>query len=306
MQLKACGMSHWIFTVTSHKSDGEIFIGEEIFRQRMADGFWGLGEKTPNRSSLRKGDQVVYYIGLPMKSFAGCAVLASDSLKRTDEERKRFSHGKKFYSAEYGVLLEQIEIWDKPRPIENVLAHLKFIENKEYWFAYLQGGVRQISQEDFHTAILGPRSAGLPIQLTEDTLQSASEFALEIHLEEFIDKNWDNIDFGAKLSRYEMEDQDGRQFPAGPWSIDFLCTERGTGDFVVVELKRGKTSDAAVGQILRYISWVRKNMAKEGQKVKGIIIAKEVDEALGYAVRDLVDVSVSTYRVDFSLAPFKK
>jgi len=162
------------------------------------------------------------------------------------------------------------------------------------------------SQEDFHTAILGPRSAGLPIQLTEDTLQSASEFALEIHLEEFIDKNWDNIDFGAKLSRYEMEDQDGRQFPAGPWSIDFLCTERGTGDFVVVELKRGKTSDAAVGQILRYISWVRKNMAKEGQKVKGIIIAKEVDEALGYAVRDLVDVSVSTYRVDFSLAPFKK
>ena len=282
-------MNYWIFTVTSHKLDGETLIGEEIFRQRMTDGFWGLGEKTPNRGSLRKGDKVVYYIGLPMKSFSGCAVLASDSLKRNDEERDRLSHGKKFYSAEYGVLLEKIEIWDKPRPIESVLSQLKFIENKEYWFAYLQGGVRQISEEDFYTAALGSRSELVPIQLTEDSLQNASEFALEIHLEEFIDNNWDNIDFGMKISRYEMEDQDGRQFPAGPWSIDFLCTEMGTGDFVVVELKRGKTSDAVVGQILRYISWVRKNMAKEGQRVKGIIIAKDVDEALGYAVRDLAE-----------------
>jgi RecB family endonuclease NucS len=186
------------------------------------------------------------------------------------------------------------------------LAHLKFIENKKNWGTYFQGGVRQISEEDFRTATLSSPSVNLPVQLPEENLESASEFALETHLEEFIHKNWESINFGLKLARYRTEDQDGKQFPAGPWSIDFLCTERDTGDFVVVELKRGKTSDAAVGQVLRYIAWVWKNMATEGQRVKGIIIAKEVDETLCYAVQDLAHVSVSTYRVDFSLTPFKK
>ncbi len=292
-------MNHWIFTVTSHKVDGETFLAEEIFRQRMADNFWGLGEKTPNRNTLRKGDQVVYYVGYPIKVFAGRAVLASDSWKLSEEQREKVFHGKKFYRPEYGVQLEQIEIWEKPRPIENLVPDLKFIENKEFWFAYLQGGVRQVSEEDFRTITLGSRSRELPRPQTQQDLQSASEFALEAHLEDFIDANWDSIDFGIKLARYQTVDQSGRQFPAGPWSIDFLCSDIGAGNFVVLELKRGKTSDSAVGQILRHMSWVRKNLAKEGQKVKGVIIAKEVDEALSYAVQGLDDVSVSTYKVDF-------
>lgn len=299
-------MNYWIFTVTAHKVDGEIFTAEEIFRQRMADNFWGLGEKTPNRGALRKADRVVYYVGLPAKSFAGRAVLASDSWKLSEEQRNRVSHDKKFYRAEYGVRLEQIETWETPRSVEALLPYLKFIENKEFWYTYLQGGVRQISEEDFRIVTLGPQAGGLPKQPAQEDPQSSSEFALETHLEEFIDKNWESIDFGIELVRYEVDEQSGRQFPAGPWSIDFLCTEVRSGSFVVVELKKGKTSDSTVGQVLRYMSWVKKNLAKEGQKVKGIIIAKEVDEALSYAVRDLSDVSVSTYRVDFKLSPFAK
>jgi hypothetical protein len=107
-----------------------------------------VSEWQTNRSSLRKGDQVAYYIGLPAKAFAGCAVLASDSLKLSDEERERVSHGKSFYRAEVGVRLDQIQIWDRPRPIENVLPQLAFIENKAAWFAYLQGGIRRIAEED--------------------------------------------------------------------------------------------------------------------------------------------------------------
>jgi len=106
--------------------------------------------------------------------------------------------------------------------------------------------------------------------------------------------------------RYQTGEQDGRQFPAGPWSIDFLCTEKETGDFVVLELKRGKTGDLTVGQILRYIGWVRENLAREGQKVKGIIVAKDVDEGLRYAVHELNKVSSLTYKVDFALTPFNK
>ena len=135
--------------------------------------------------------------------------------------------------------------------------------------------------------------------MTEDTIISESQFALEAHLEEFIDKNWKHINFGAELARYEVDDQNGRQFPAGAWSIDFLCTDKANGDFVVIELKRGKTSDAAVGQVLRYVGWVAENLAKPGQRVRGIIISQEVDDALKYAVKGLSNVSVLTYKVRF-------
>lgn len=233
-------MDYWVFVVTNHRIDGHILTGDQIFRQRMADEFWGLGEKTPNRSSLRKGDQVVFYTGFPSKIFVGTAILGSDSYRLTQEEQDRVSHGEKFYKAEYGVRLEQTQVWSNPRSIESMLSHLKFIENKEFWGTYLQGGVRQISEEDFRTITLDSQVAASSTQSSMEDLQGKSEFALESHLEEFIDSNWNSIDFGIKLARYKTDEQDGRQFPAGPWSIDFLCTEVGTEDFVVLELKRGR------------------------------------------------------------------
>lgn len=296
-------MNYWIFVVTDHKDHG--LTGDQIFQQRIADKFWGVGEKTPNRSSLKKGDKVVFYTGSQSKSFVGTAILGSDSYRLSQEEQDRVSHGKKFYKAEFGVLLEQTLVWSSPRSIESMLPQLKFIRNKEFWGAYFQGGVRQISEEDFRTITSDPQAAASSTRSSLENLQSKSEFALEEHLEEFIDKNWDRIDFGIKLTRYRADEQDGRQFPAGPWSIDFLCTNVATEDFVVLELKKGKTSDSAVGQVLRYMGWVRKNLAKPGRGVKGIIIAREFDDALDYAVQGLEDVSVQTYKVDFTLSRAK-
>jgi restriction system protein len=90
------------------------------------------------------------------------------------------------------------------------------------------------------------------------------------------------------------------------WSIDFLAFDPDNRNLVVIELKRGKTSDATVGQILRYMNWVQENVASKTQVVKGIIIAREVDEALKYAIKSLDNVEVKTYKVDFKLNSFLK
>ncbi|HEY91893.1 MAG TPA: DUF1016 family protein, partial [Dehalococcoidia bacterium] len=82
---------------------------------------------------------------------------------------------------------------------------------------------------------------------------------------------------------------------------DFLTEDNSNGDLVVIELKRGKSSDSAVGQILRYIGWVSQNISREGQRVRGIIVAKEMDDALRYATNELKQVGIRTYRVDFHL-----
>jgi RecB family endonuclease NucS len=103
------------------------------------------------------------------------------------------------------------------------------------------------------------------------------------------------------LELYREGDQTGRQFPAGTWSIDFLAVDAKASELVVIELKRGQTSDATVGQVLRYMTWVRKNLAVKDQNVRGIIVASEIDEALRYAANGLPNVSVKTYSVTFSL-----
>ena len=294
-------MNYWIFTVKNHKG----LTGEEIFAQRMKDCFWGLAEKTPNRTNLSDGDMVVFYIAVPKMVFGGTATLASPSFKLNDSHKKQYGHEKETYLVDYGVLLKDIVVWRESKSAKELVPSLRFIENKEFWGGYLQGGIRQISEDDFKT-IIGERSLIEQIVTSRD-IESQAEFALETHLEEFIYENWGKINWGSKLNLYKTDEQDGRQFPAtASWSIDFLAIDKSTNDLVVIELKKGKTSDATVGQILRYISWIKENVANKDQNVRGIIIAKKIDDALKYAIRDLDYIEIKTYNIDFQLSSFKE
>jgi hypothetical protein len=294
-------MNHWIFIVTQRKSSGKIITPEEVFNQRMQDKFWGIGEKTPNRKNLSLGDNIVFYLGLPSKVFSGEAKLASDCFRLENHHKQKYDHGTVAFSPEFGVLLDEINIWRTPKSAKDIIPDLTFIENKEYWFSYFQGGVRLIPEEDYLT-ITGKREVELSEKLlTTKDLESQTEFALESHLEEFIYNNWERISWEINLELYSTGEQDGRQFPAGKWSIDFLAIDKSNNDFVVIELKRGKSSDATVGQLLRYMNWVKENLSLEGQNVKGIIIAKDIDESLKYSVMSLEKVSVKLYEVDFRL-----
>lgn len=297
-------MTYWIFTVTQKKVHNVNYSPDEILKVRLADQFWGLAEKTPNRKNLEKGDRVLFYVGIPFASMSASATLSSKSFSLNDSQKLAYSHGKDLYTTDYGVLLEDIHVWESPRPVKEIVPSLKFIENKENWGAYFQGGVRQISEDDFF-AIQENRKVFQPeFPLSVEAIENENQFALEAHLEEFMSKNWNRIKFDNELERFCVDEQNGQQFPAGPWSIDFLCIDKRTNDFVVIELKRGKSSDSTVGQVLRYIGWVQKNLAKNEQKVRGIIICQDVDEALKYAVMSLPNVSIMTYVVDFKLKQF--
>lgn len=299
-------MNFWIFVVTGHKSEGETLSADEIYNQRIEDQFFGITKTTPNRRNLEKGDKVVFYVGLPKIVFAGTAVLDSSCFKLTQEQQEKYGHGKQFYAPEYGVLLKEIDKWGKPKSVKDLVSKLNFIENQDYWYSYLQGGVRQITEDDFRT-ICDEREVGFveQIEKTPD-LESPVEFALETHLEEFIYNNWNSIDWGSSLELFKTEEQNGRQFPAGIWSIDFLARDRRKGDIVVIELKKGKTSDAVIGQLLRYIAWVKENLAERHQEVRGIIVANEVSEKLRYGVKNLDNVEIKTYKVNFKLIPFRQ
>jgi len=293
-------MNYWIFNAAPYSSGVESYTARQIYERRMQDKFWGLGTRTPNRRNVRKGDKVVFYIARLESVFAGTAQLASDSFELNPKEQASLSHGSAFFTSEHGVWLEAIKTWEQSRPMAAMASSLKFIKNSAQWWTYLQGGIRQIEESDY-AAIVSGVSAREPMGRTAEELESQSLFALEAHLEEFIAHNWSKIPWGAVLDLYQDGEQSGRQYPAGTWSIDFLAADKKANELVVIELKRGQTSDATVGQVLRYMSWVRENVATEGQNVRGIIVASEIDNALRYAARGLPNVSVKTYAVTFAL-----
>ena len=135
---------------------------------------------------------------------------------------------------------------------------------------------------------------------TEDTEESA--FALEKHLEEFMEENWSSIEFGQRIAIWSDEEVNGRQFETGVGIIDFLCVDEESGDYVVLELKKGKTSDAVVGQTQRYMGWVRRNLTDPGQGVRGVIVAREADDKLKYALSEAPNIDLMTYEVSFTLS----
>ena len=71
------------------------------------------------------------------------------------------------------------------------------------------------------------------------------------------------------------------QYPTSVGYIDILCKDK-KGNFVVLELKRDKSSDRTVGQIQRYMVWVEENLAGDNA-VRGIIVVKEADDQMRYS-----------------------
>jgi CRISPR/Cas system-associated exonuclease Cas4 (RecB family) len=130
-------------------------------------------------------------------------------------------------------------------------------------------------------------------------------FYMEQQLEDFIIQNWDESEFGKK---YDLIEEDGvlksQQYRTDIGPIDILAIEKGTNNFVVIELKRNQSSDDTVGQIARYMGWVEEHL--ECENVKGVIVCGKYDKKLDYARKRVRDVEVFLYEVNFSLKEYKK
>ncbi|MFN7971975.1 MAG: hypothetical protein U0166_06440 [Acidobacteriota bacterium] len=80
-----------------------------------------------------------------------------------------------------------------------------------------------------------------------------------------------------------------------------LAISRDKRRLLVVELKRGRASDVVVGQVLRYMGFVKEQMAEPDQAVEGVIIALEDDQRLRWALLAVPSISFYRYQVSFNL-----
>lgn len=140
-------------------------------------------------------------------------------------------------------------------------------------------------------------------EATPQPAQGAESFALERQLEEFLLENWDRTPIAKEWAILKTPDdpEAGNQFPTDVGRIDILAVHRKQPRFLVVELKRNQSTDQTVGQALRYVGWVKKHLAKDGQSVEALIIAHKAEKDAHYALSTLPNVRMMTYEVEFRL-----
>lgn len=106
----------------------------------------------------------------------------------------------------------------------------------------------------------------------------------EAALEGWLVENLYKLEDGLTLIRRQFETEDAGR-------IDILAKDS-RQRYVVVELKRDKASDSALGQILRYIGWVRLNLLSNDENmVRGYVVGDRFDDKIAYALlsNDAID-----------------
>lgn len=137
---------------------------------------------------------------------------------------------------------------------------------------------------------------------TDETVEDPSVFALEKHLEDFLVQNWSQTILGKHYNIYQEEGEFvGQQFPTDTGNIDILAISKDKNTLLVVELKKGRASDNVVGQVQRYMGYVKEELAEPNQSVRGVIIALEDDIRIKRALSVVNNIDFYKYQVSFKL-----
>lgn len=154
--------------------------------------------------------------------------------------------------------------------------------------------------EEIETLIAGNRPP--TIISTDQTVEDPAEFAMEKHLEDFLVRNWQQTELGKKYDIYEEDGElVGQQYPSDTGPIDVLAISKDKKELLVVELKKGRVSDTVVGQIQRYMGFVKEELAEDNQVVKGVIIGSEDDIRIRRALSVTTNIEFYRYQVSFKL-----
>lgn len=126
-------------------------------------------------------------------------------------------------------------------------------------------------------------------------------FGLERQLRDFISDNIESLTVNNKRLKLFVDQtgNDGVEYYTAVGFIDVLGIDE-AGNFYVFELKRDMGSDKVVGQVARYMGWVKSTIGKN-KNVFGVIVAKQISPKLRYAASVVPDVYLYEYQVKFYL-----
>lgn len=149
---------------------------------------------------------------------------------------------------------------------------------------------------------LGEVRAPATVVATDPVIEDPLAFAMEKHLEDFLVRNWSQTELSREFLIFEEDGEPvGQQYATDAGPIDILAVSKDRKRLLVVELKRGRVSDVVVGQILRYMGYVKEQIAESDQTVEGAIIALDDDQKLRWALAAVPSIAFYRYQINFKL-----
>lgn len=141
--------------------------------------------------------------------------------------------------------------------------------------------------------------SGIAKAVSVEDGESEDDFPSESDLEFYIAKHWAEIDALKNYMMVSGRAPHGGQYATDRGTIDLLGYNSDTKEWLVIELKHGdsRTSDDAVGQILRYMGYVKEKLAKPDDRVSGLLITGSFDPKIKSAISVSPNVSWLVYSV---------
>ena len=218
---------------------------------------YSIKESEPNRTNVKPGD--VVYMRIYGQSYIGKFKIGGEWKEFPKRDQKWQDTVGKFPMVD-------IEYWQRPVP-QNLI--FKDLSNQNH-----RGRIAGINRDD-----------SIRIETARRIYErlgfggADGEFVLlEEGLEEAIKPNLKKLEL--RLADKKIQQQFSMGMGVG--RSDLICIDP-HGDLVIIELKRNMASDQTIGQVLRYVGWAKENIAVEGQKVHGWIVAGDYDEHLRLA-----------------------
>ncbi len=231
----------------------------------LANKHYYLRQQERNRKHIKVGDRVLfreYGTG-----FWGTCEISSEwtpdenALHKHEEEAGWFS-------------FRGVKQWDTVLPYETIYSELS---NKDH-----RSRIIRLSEKDWDAIHIAFRVyKNLGYGSVHGSVRD-SLFILESGLEEAVKANLSQI--GLTLANKSIQQQ--FNMGVGVGRSDLICNDK-NGNYVVLELKAFNSSDVVVGQLLRYMGFVRENIAAgEGKDVSGMILTPSFDEQLRLAANE--------------------
>jgi len=249
---KATEPNYWVFSNHAPgKYEDTIWDMDAILQTRR----YSLSRSEGNCKKVRPGD--IIYMRIYGDAFIGTFIIGGEWEQAPDNPQ---GHGT--------FPMGDVELWDRPLPQALVLGELSNKNHRRRIASITRDDAVWIEAAQRTYSKLGFGSA------------DGETVVLEKGLEEAIKPNLAKL--GLKLARKAIQQQFSMDYGVG--RSDLICTDE-QGDLVVLELKRGMTSDETVGQALTYKGWLQENVVADGQQVHAWIVAGDYDERLRLAAK---------------------
>jgi len=292
-------------SISSYLTDKELKKLETIYGQNKVKA-WGA---TPGKGSitrwesLRVGDAILIYRKKNFEYYA----FVTHKLHNPELAKKLWGVNANNETWEYMYFLDSltdisvpVHIFNKLLGYENNFNPFGFhiiqndrVEALVNKYESIQGFLNYLAEgkwvsEDSNV----PEETQKKIIQERQSRQVGYTQILEANLENILVEQVGELESGLKLIKRQLDTKEvGR--------LDLLC-EDSNGDLVVVELKRNIAGPSIMDQITRYMGWIKKNQAKENQKVRGIIVVASPDADLEYRVAAVDNIKVKLFQIGFS------